>query len=154
MFTGLEEVAGHFSNVTAIKGDMLQLDTLLEGKYLERPIFLILQNSLGTIEGAYEQALQVAADEARRRNGELVLSLLRAGVLQSQGLDMYASLRDMVGEVDMERTDLEKGLFVSTTGYTSKWWTDEEIETFKKMGKVEDEVIEPEFVLLRLSFSA
>jgi hypothetical protein len=57
----------------------------------------------------------------------------------------------MVGEADLEATDPARGYFATKSGYTSKWWSDAEIEQFKGIGQVDDELVEDEFHLLRLS---
>lgn len=149
---GLKARAQAFGNVTTVQGDMLDLPKLLEGHDVVNPVFLLLQNTLGTIEGDYKEVLRVVSDEARRRNGELILSLLRSNVLRNLGLSFYAGLGEMVGEMDPQRTEPERGWFRSRTGYESKWWYDKKLAELREMGQIEDEVIEPEFDLMRLKF--
>jgi len=154
MYTELEQRASQYSNVTSLQGDFLHLDELLASRPLSKPVFVIAQNSLGTIEGGdYSEVLGVVKSVAQKYGGELVLSLLRAGALKDWGIQqLYSKISDMVGELDPDATDTDKGLFVSKTGYTSKWWTDTDIEQLKGLGQVADEVVEPKFQLLRLSF--
>ncbi len=111
-----------------------------------------IEQDFQILQQDWKAALKITVDEAKKRNGELILSFFRQPALGNWGLNMYEIIENMVGEIDTEKTDSDKGLFVSKTGYVSKWWTDEEIEEFKKLGKVEDEIVEPEFHILRLSF--
>jgi SAM-dependent methyltransferase len=151
MYRGLVERAASLPNVQAVCGDILELDSLLDGEALAQPVFLILQNSIGTIEGDYEKLLSIVRTQMLKFDGELVLSLHRQAALKDWGLEVYASLSEMVGEVDLEATDTERGIFATKTGYTSRWWSDAEIEHFRRLGRVEDELVEHEFHLLRLS---
>jgi len=153
MFEELRRRAQGFDNVSAIEGDILNLPALLKGQEVQNPVFLILQNTLGTIEGDYQELLKVVVEESRKRNGELVLGILRQPALGDWGLEFYASLQDMIGEIDMEKTDAEAGILISKTGYVSKWWTDEDIEGLKKLGRVEGYLVDPDFCVLRLSFN-
>lgn len=150
MYRGLVERAERWPNVLPVLGDILELAPLLETKTLVQPVFLILQNSLGTIEGDYRKVLRVVRAQMERLGGELVLSLLRQRALPGWGLGMYEPLEDMVGAVDPTATDIARGAFVTQTGYTSKWWSDTEIEQFQQLGHVADELVEDEFHLLRL----
>jgi SAM-dependent methyltransferase len=150
MYAGLAERAASYPNVRAVHGDILELGHLLAGEDLAQPVFLILQNSLGTIEGDYGQLLRVVRSQMLRFDGQLVLSLCRQPALRDWGLEMYASLREMVGDADPDATDTSRGTFVTSSGYTSKWWSDAEIEQFRRLGHVDDELVEDEFHLLRL----
>jgi SAM-dependent methyltransferase len=151
MFRGLEERARALPAVQAVRGDILDLEQLLMGETVVDPVFLILQNSIGTIEGDHEELLDVVRSQMRKYDGQLVLSLLRQPALADWGLEMYASLREMVGEVDLAATDTARGRFVTTNGYVSTWWTDSEIERFAHLGRVVDELATDEFHLLRLA---
>jgi SAM-dependent methyltransferase len=150
MYDGLAERAASFGNVTTIHGDALELGRLLDGAALARPVFLILQNSLGTIEGDYRELLRVVRAQMAESDGALVLSLFRRRALPEWGLAMYGSLREMLGDPDLEATDFAGGRFVTKDGYTSKWWSDAEIEAFKRFGRLEDELVADEYHLLRL----
>ena len=65
---------------------------------------------------------------------------------------MYSLISEMVGRPNLAATDFDAGLFVSTTGYTSKWWTDAEVDGFIEYfgGDIVREVREPEFVLVEI----
>jgi SAM-dependent methyltransferase len=155
MFEGLEEEAAKHSNVTAVQGDFLKLPDILPPE-LKRPVFLILQNSLGTIEfGDSQDALDVVAGEARKRQGELILGLFRQQALQEWGLkEVYGKKErvDVIGHVDLEKTDFENGLFVTDQGYTSKWWTDEDLDRIRSLGHVFRGATFNEYALLHLTF--
>jgi SAM-dependent methyltransferase len=150
MYVGLAQRAASFPEVTTIHGDVLELGRLLDGDLLVQPVFLILQNSIGTIEGDDRELLRVVRTQMEKFDGTLVLSLLRRRALPDWGMAMYASLREMVGDPDVENTDFATGRFVTKSGYTSKWWSDAEIEAFKALGSVEDELVAQEYHLLRL----
>lgn len=152
MYKALQERAANHSNATAIRGDVLTLPILLDGQDIEKPVFVIAQNSLGTLEGNAKALLQTVANVARQHNGELVLSLLRQPALEDWGLNMYKGLESMVGEIDEDQTDTQRGRFISKTGYQSKWWTDSEIEELKTLGTSFEETREAEFCILRLKF--
>ena len=148
----LERRALKYNNVQVIKGDFLKLPEILP-TMSNRPVFLFLLNTLGTIEGGdYKDAVQVAMQEATNRQGELVLSLLRQHVLGSWGLEFYGKISEMTGNVNMKRSDFKKGILITNTGYTSKWWTDEDIEGFKRLGKLIREEFTDEYTFLQLGF--
>jgi SAM-dependent methyltransferase len=150
MYAELDRRAAKHPNAAAVQGDVLKLPELLANQDVEKPVFVVAQNSLGTLEGNSRAFLQTLAATARQHNGEIVLSLFRQPALPKWGLGMYERLDTMVGDFDPDESDLEKGYFVSKTGYRSKWWTDAEIEELKSLGEVVDEVREDEFCILRL----
>lgn len=143
----------NYKNVEVIEGDFFKLENLLPMDLID-PVFLIAQNSLGTLEnGIYKDLLTLVAKEARKRNGELILSLLRQGALEEYGITMYRKLKEMVGNVDLERSDFRKGILVTDSGYSTKWWNEKEIEDFKKMGRLVRALKNMNWYLLELSFS-
>jgi SAM-dependent methyltransferase len=144
--------ASKHKNITAIEGDFLKLEDLLPND-INQPIFLIALNTLGTIEnGNWKNALDVVIKEAKKRNGELILSLLRQPVLQEWGTIFYDKIKEMSGDVDPDKSDFEKGIVITNTGYSSKWWTDKEIQAFKEMGKVIRQAQNETWQFLELSF--
>jgi SAM-dependent methyltransferase len=153
MYAGLATRAASFPNVQAIQGDALELGDLLEGETVTDPVFLILQNSLGTIEGDHRELLRVVGSQMESRGGELVLSLLRQPSLGGWGVEMYRAISEMIGDPDLTATDVDRGVFTTTTGYTSKWWSDPEIDALKGMGSVEDELVADDFHLVRLGLA-
>lgn len=154
MYEGLEKEAAKYSNITAVQGDFLRLPEILPPE-LRSPVFLSLQNSLGTIEGGNpHDALDVVVQEARRRQGELILGLFRQQALRDWGLSMYGVMERtvMIGHVDLDKTDFENGLFVTDEGYTSKWWTDEDLDRIRGLGHVFRGAMTNEYALLHLTF--
>lgn len=153
MFPELNRRSTEVQNVLAIEGDFLELESILPAE-LNDPVFLILQNSLGTIEGGddYNDTLKAVVDVACKTSGEIILSLLHQSELATWGVSMYGKLKDMVGAVDKAKSDFHKGILVTDTGYTSKWWTDEDIDKFRDLGKVvrEEKTDKYTFIQLKL----
>jgi SAM-dependent methyltransferase len=154
MFRGLQANAAALPNVEAVQGDILELPKLLSERQVVNPVFLILQNSLGTIEGDYREVLRAVSDQAKERQGEFILSFLRQQALKGWGEQMYGKLEDMVGKVDEEATDFEAGEFRTNTGYTSKWWRDSDIIEVLNIvdGTVAAESQTDYFRLLRINY--
>lgn len=153
MLSGLKARTAQHPNAIVIEGDIQNLSQLLKGQDMHNPVLLILQNTLGTIEGGYRKVLSEMKVVAKRYSGEVVVSLLRQEALKSWGVpSFYAKCREMVGEPDLEKTDLEKGLFVSKTGYTSKWWSAREVEELKRFfgGTLVKEVKTPYYTILHI----
>ncbi len=153
MFRELERVCSQNENCTPTFGDMHNLRELLSGKDVEQPVFLILQNTLAVISNP-EAFLVELASICRERKGEVIISLLRQEALQNWGVDMYRSLQEMVGEPDLSKTNFEKGLFISKTGYISKWWSQPEITRIKKImgGEVVNEEISGNYQIIHMKF--
>lgn len=139
-------------NVTVIDGDVQELPSLLDSLDVVAPVVALLQNTLGTIEGDERRVRGAMKRVAELNGGDVVLSLFRQGALAGWGMEMYEQLSEMVGEGDPDKTDFENGLFVSRTGYVSKWWTDRELEEMKAFfgGRSVREVVDPAFVILQL----
>ena len=152
MLSELRKRARKHRNVKVIKGDMLKLYKLLEKEDVKNPVLLILQNTLGTIEGDYRKVLNQMKLVAKRYNGEVVISMLKSESLRSWGLKMYSKLKAMVGEVDLEKTDPINGFFVSKTGYASRWWSSDDIKQIKDFfgGNVTKEILTPNFCILEI----
>lgn len=110
--------------------------------------------TLGTWKGDYHQGLAEMKKVAQEKGGELVISLLRQEALESQGVPMYWTLKELVGEPDLERTNFEKGLFRSKTNYKSQWWTPEQRAKIAELlgGKKVGEVLNPHFWILHTSY--
>ena len=150
MYPELERRSSNFNNVRAIQGDFLELGKILP-KNVHIPVFLILQNSLGTIEGGESlYALEIVKSEASRIGGSIVLSLFRQPALKDWGVGMYGTLTDMVGNVDVAKSNFDKGLLITDTGYTSKWWTDSDIIKLKESGTVVRELLADGYQLIEL----
>ena len=122
------------SNVTVVEGDVNQLTRLLKGcsDIIKKPVLLSLQNTLGTAIGDPYKIVSEMKKVAIMKNGEIVLSLFCQESLKSWGIKMYAGIQSMVGKIDSQKTDFYRGIFMSKTGYKSKWWTAKERDDFKK----------------------
>ncbi len=153
MLGELNKRAKKYGKVKAIKGDLQGLSAQLESLDVQSPVLLLLQNTLGTIEGNYRKVLSEIKRVADEYKGEIIISLLRQKALKDFGMKLYGSISPMTGEPDLERTDFEKGLFVSKTGYVSTWWTDGKVEELKEYfgGKIIDEIKTPKFYILHTS---
>src|SRR3989338_2644196 len=154
MFKILNQESAKFKNSTAVFGDMTKLETILKKFTIVNPVLLLLENTLGTIEGQYQQVLTQMRKIAKQNHGEAIISLYRQQALKDWGLMSYWHGKAMNGEPDIVKTDLKKGLFVSKTGYTSKWWTDKEIAGMKNFfeGKLLNEVIAETYWIFHLGF--
>jgi len=64
-------------NATLIKGDIQELSKLLEKADIKNPVLLLLQNTLGTIEGDYKKVLSEIKIVAQKYRGEIIISLFR-----------------------------------------------------------------------------
>jgi len=142
-----------YNNASVVEGNMQELSKLLAKSDVQNPVLLIIQNTLGTIEGDYKKVLSEMKAVAQKYKGEIIISLFRQETLKEWGIKLYTKIKDMVGEPDLEKTDLEKGLFVSKTGYASKWWTSAEIKEIKDFfgGKIMKEVLTPNFAIIHIS---
>lgn len=140
------------TNVRVISGNANGLTNLV-GK-VESPVILSLQNSLGTWIGDWRKAVGGMCKIAEEGLGEVVISVLCQEGLEKYGVDMYMSVSELVGEPDLEATDLEAGVFRSKTGYRSQWWTREQREKIKEIlgGKVIEEVEYPTFNIFHIKY--
>lgn len=128
MLPELERRTKKYKNAKLIQGDISQLSSLLKEEDLHRPVILLLGNTLSVIEGNSKTVLLEIKKVAQSHNGEIIISFTLAEALATWGIkELYPSFSKMVGEPDLEKTDFKKGLFVSKTGYTSKWRSKKEI---------------------------
>lgn len=158
MLKELQKSAERLKNVTVIKGDANYLTKLLKkyDKMIEKPVLLSLQNTLGTAIGDPYKILLEMKQIAVAKKGEIILSLFCQESLKSWGVKMYASLKSMVGKIDNEKTDFNKGVFVSETGYRSKWWTTKERINFKNRLKGEISILSrlPYFCIIHSRYNS
>jgi len=126
MINNLNGVASKYSNVLVIEGKAQDLSVLLRDLKIKKPVVLSLQNTLGTPTGDYQEMLSEIIKVARDYRGEIIISLFIQEGLEDYGVPMYSELLDLVGEPDLDKTDYNKGDFVSKTGYKSHWWRLEE----------------------------
>lgn len=153
MFSRLIEHAKGYKNTEVFEGDIQNLSNILQRSNVQSPILLLLQNTLGTIEGDYRKVLSEMKKVATEYKGEIIISLLKQGALKDFGMKLYTHIAPMTGSPDLEKTDFDKGLFVSKTGYESKWWTPGEIKEIKRNfgGKIINEAQTETFYILHLS---
>jgi len=152
MYDELETRSRDYSNTKTILGDVTNLSKIIEKENIHRPVLLLLQNTLGTIEGDWKKLLKEMKKVVKKYQGEVLLSLYRQQALENWGIMTYWHGVEMNGKPDMKKTDLKNGFFVSKTGYTSKWWTDKEIEKIKDFfeGEVVDQVVTNEFIVFTI----
>jgi hypothetical protein len=152
MLKELKKRTEMYDNASMIEGDIQEFSRLLEKADVRNPVLLLVQNTLGTIEGDYKKVLSEMKAVAKRYKGEVIISLFRQETLKEWGTKLYSTIKEMVGEPDLAKTDFEKGLFVSETGYTSKWWNSQEIKEIKDFfgGNVVKEVLTPNFAIIHI----
>ena len=149
----VESRFGRYPNVEVILGDVVNLRKLMEDKVVHEPVMILLENTLGTIVGSWQEVLAEIKQVYDDKSGEVILSLYCQQALKDWGLKSYYHGQEMNGEPDLIKTDFDSGWFESKTGYTSQWWSNEQIEGFKQMfgGRVVNEVIANEYWILHLS---
>jgi SAM-dependent methyltransferase len=156
MLPELNRRSSRFNNSIVVIGDMTKLSSLLEKRDVINPVLLLVQNTIGTIEGSPKKVLSEMKKVATKYKGEIIISFFRSESLKSWGLKLYSSstLKVMVGESDMTKNDFKKGLFVSKTGYTSQWRNKEEIEQIKSFfgAKVLHEIWTDEWCVLHIAY--
>lgn len=153
MFSRLIERAKGYKNTEVFEGDIQNLSNVLQRSNVKNPVLLLLQNTLGTIEGDYRKVLSEMKKVVTEYKGEIIISLLRQEALKDFGMKLYTHIAPMTGTPDLEKTDFDKGLFVSKTGYESKWWIPSEIEEIKRNfgGEIINEIRTERFYILHLS---
>jgi ubiquinone/menaquinone biosynthesis C-methylase UbiE len=132
MLHELTRRAEQYGNAKVIAGNMTKLSEILKNENVQKPVLLLLQNTLGTVEGDWKKVLHEMKKVAREKEGEIIISVFRQESLESWGIKMYSLVSGMTGEPDSEKTDFQRGIFFSKTGYASKWWNRREIEEMKR----------------------
>lgn len=155
MLLELNKRSFKFKNSKVIFGSLENLFGILQKESVQNPVLLLVQNSLGTIEGDWKKVLEEIRKIFENCKGEIIISFFRTGSLEDWGIKLYYKVSEMTGEPDLEKTDFEKGLFVSKTGYVSKWRSDEEIEEIKKFfeGKILKEIWTKDYCILHMGFN-
>lgn len=116
-----------FDNSLALKKDITKLHNL-QIKTKDN-LFALAQNTIGTIEGSHMQVLESLKKTLRRVNGEVIISFFKAEAMNTFGRnELFPELNQMIGDIDLKSSNLKKGELITKTGYTSKWWSDAEIE--------------------------
>lgn len=151
MLPELKKRTRQFDNAKVIVGDITTLSVILKEEDITHPVLLLLQNTLGTIEGDWQNVLSEMKKVAKDHHGEIIISFFRAEALPTWGISaLYPSVSKMVGNPDLDKTDFRQGIFVSHTGYRSKWRSKAEIEKIKDFfqGKLLNEVWTDQFCIL------
>ncbi len=154
MFSELDIRARAYGNAVAILGDVANLPALLKDLDLNKPVILLLQNTLAVLSDPIKLLIEIR-EIAKRHGGEIIISVFKQEALESKGVPMYRTLQDMVGEVDLDKIDYREGRFVSKTGYISKWWKAEERKEIKETvgGRVVKIYEEDNFWILHVSLA-
>jgi SAM-dependent methyltransferase len=155
MYAMLEKHAGAYPNVTPINGDYTQLDELVAGMDLARPVILSLQNTLGTTMGSWLEGARAMRHVAEKGRGDVVASVLNAEAFACFGIELYGRLIEFTGAIDEAKTDFHSGRFVSVDGYVSQWFTPEMRQQLLKTlgGTLETEVRAALFTILHVCYS-
>ena len=102
MIIELRKRTEKYKNAIAIEGDIQKLSSFLEDKDIKNPVLLLLQNTLGGIEGDYKKVLSEVKSTAKKYDGEVIISLFRKESLKDWGVrELYTKLREMTGEPDL-----------------------------------------------------
>jgi SAM-dependent methyltransferase len=153
MYPELESRCAQHPNCVSIRDNLFNLPALLTDLTVTRPVFLLMQNTLGTIEGKFDELIRLVWAEAVKSDGEMIVSLFRQESLGGWGMTFYSGIAAMAGEPDLERTNLPNGLYVSQTGYSSKWWASREIRDIQSLPDASTllELWTPYYCILHLS---
>jgi len=155
MLRELKKRTEMYDNASVIEGDIQELSNLLEKADVQNPVLLLIQNTLGTIEGDYKKVLSEMKAITKKYKSEIIISLFRQESLKDWGIKMYSKIQEMVGEPDLLKTNFKKGVFISKTGYEAKWWNSAEIERIKNYfdGEVVNEISTPHFCIIHISLN-
>lgn len=150
MLLELKKRTKNYKNAIVIDGDIQKLSDLLRDADIKNPVLLLLQNTLGTIEGNYKNVLSEMKSIAKKYQGEVIISLFRKESLKDWGLKLYPKVKEITGESDFQKIDFNKGIFVTKSGNISKWWSPDEIRQIKEFfgGKIVNEVLTPQFCVI------
>lgn len=125
MFSELKRRCQEFKNATAVMGDMNHLDKLCDFK--SNSLFVLAQNTVGTLEGAFENIIKQVSNIVKSSEGKLILSLFNVEAMNDFGRKkLFPHIKQMIGEVDYNNSDLESGNLTTKSGYKSKWWSEVE----------------------------
>jgi SAM-dependent methyltransferase len=145
-----------YKNVNVVQGDVVELDKVLDGYGIETrmPIVISALNTLGTSEGdPYEMVSGMK--KVAKKDGEMVITLFCKYSLKYWGIKMYEKLQSLVGKPDLSKCDFKKGMFKTEYGYSSKWWSLEEISNI--FTRLEDlvsvEWVNPYFYIIHADYT-
>jgi SAM-dependent methyltransferase len=153
MFKELKKRTGKHFNSVAIQSDAKDLSKLLKEADINSPVVISFQNSFGTWQGNVFDTIDEMKKIAQDKQGKVIISLHRQQALQTYGIEMYQSVEALVGAVDFDKTDCEKGIFRSKTGYVGKWWTDPEVkEIASRLGGKTGVIAYPNFAIIQSEY--
>ena len=154
MFSELEKRCNKIENCTAIHGDMTNLTSYVDAIQIkeENCLFLLLQNTIGTIEGDLTTLLSQIRIVLENIKNSIVISFFKSSKISTSGLELFAAISDMVGQADLKKCDFDNGFFRSNTGYEAKWWSESEIKMIikKLSAKVISKIESDAFIIYHL----
>jgi tRNA G37 N-methylase Trm5 len=108
MFAKLKANAKTQANVEPVFGDVMDLSEILAARHVNKPVIMLLQNTLAVIGGvgniqAQHELLKKMRKFAIEHGGEIVLSLFKQEALESMGVPMYETF-SFAGEVDLGKS--------------------------------------------------
>jgi ubiquinone/menaquinone biosynthesis C-methylase UbiE len=95
MFEELQKRANKYNNVYPIQADANKFPENLH-KRLNHPVFLLLQNTLGTWKGDYHEVLKEIKKVALSQQGEVIISLLNQKILDESGTIISPEEREKI----------------------------------------------------------
>jgi len=131
----ISELKKRYPTVNTIYGDATNLASIVN--IPKDSLIVILQNTLGTWNGDYLKLLKNINDCAKTSHSDVIISIFRADALKKWGLSIYSKIENLTGKINQNESNLERGLFVGYNGYSSKWFTDYEIDRIKKIMKTQ-----------------
>ena len=153
MFVALKRNTENLSNVEVINGDFTHLSNLISK--VDRPVFLLMQNTLGLwVNESEKEIITQIREVAKTNKGEVIISGFNGESLKDWGVNFYEKIEDLVGAPDFDRIDYEKGLFISKTGYMSKWRSVKEMQIVgeKLGGKIIEHYSNHNYQFLHISY--
>lgn len=128
MFGELETSQKHIKNLTCLKEDITQLPSHVTLDHKGADLFLLCQNTLGVIEGDYRDLLIGLRELGEKKGAEIIISVFNQTALKDYGVSLYEKLKPMVGEISLDESRLHDGMFVSKSGYVSKWRSKDDMQ--------------------------
>jgi len=152
MLPELNKRSSEFGNTRVIVRDFTKLSDILKTEDVKKPVLMLVQNTLGTVEGDWKKVLKEMKKVAEEYKGEIIISFFKQEALKTWGIELYSSISWMTGELDLDKTDFESGKFVSKTGYISKWRSRKEIEEIKEFfgGEIINEESSDNWIVLHI----
>ena len=114
----------------------------------ESCLYLIAQNTLGTIDGSKTDVLDAIGRKLINKKSHAVISLFKSSALPTWGSKFYNDIAEMSGPFG--NIDTENSVYKSQSGYISHWFTDDEINSMERNLKraVYEKVESTEWIVL------